>query len=285
MNVKVKYQQLRSAGKLHGTLKRAVELRKQRDAMKELPGDRLATPLKQHRNNARTLIPLGHAGMDAEARIRDQNRRLKNWTSKQAGLETRLRTNDEGRYSRRCTYTHYTYTPLVQSYGVACGKALYFHFDGTVKRVAAPRGYRWGTDANGIRLISLSNPKADYHPLAEDLLDGVKVVVEKLRDNLRIRIEAGKKQKQQLGAVKRAEREGATVCLADSLRAGNCATGSINWAKRHGLDPQRHYRPSQVLALANGDIQRVAIVVTVALKRHRTEMERGYALLEEHAVK
>lgn len=289
MRIKTNYQQLRCDGKFHGTLKRAKALRKQRDARRELPSDRLATPLKQRFDAARVLIPLGNAGSEAVSRIHAQNTRLKNWTEARAGLCTRMRTNDLGRYSSRCTYTHYTYTPLVQSYGVNVGKAIYFHFDGTVRRVIAPRGYRWETDSNGIRLVSLSDPQADYHPTAGELLAGMRSVVAKLRENLRIRRESfkkqNKKQKQQAAAVKRAEREGATVCIADSIRAGNCVAGSINWAKRHGLEPQQHYRPSQVLALANGDIQRVALVVTIALKRHRREMERGFALLEEHTCK
>ena len=53
-------------------------------------------------------------------------------------------------------------------------------------------------------------------------------------------------------------------------------------SRRHDLDPRRHYAPTQLLALANGDTRRVAAVVSVALRRHREEMARGYALLSDH---
>jgi Arc/MetJ-type ribon-helix-helix transcriptional regulator len=91
-------------------------------------------------------------------------------------------------------------------------------------------------------------------------------------------------RKEACARIRRAEKEGCLVCLADSLKAGNCRGGSESWARRHGIDPMAHTLPSVLLAKANGEYRRVSLVVTVALRRHEREMRQGYADLSEHYV-
>lgn len=84
--------------------------------------------------------------------------------------------------------------------------------------------------------------------------------------------------------VDRGEAAGVYVCAADSVRAGNCRAGTESFATRHGLDTRRHYMAGELAALANGDAYRVRGAIIAALRRHRTEMTRGYAMLSEHLL-
>ena len=296
--IQAKYQQLKRQGKLTGTIKHAAELAEQRKARRKRQEiDPLTIPLHQRYKNATTVIPLGTLTgqwWQAINRIQCENPRKQNWEAARATKEpTQLRTNNHGRYSSRVRFIKYTYTPLIQSYGVATGKTLYLTFDGQRHTFTAPHGYQWRKDRNGIKLQSNSNREADYHPTVADIVAGSKYLVAKLKSNYKQRQEAAKLQRQQakeakekeqhyLAAIKRAEKEGAMVCFADSIRAGNCVPGTERFTERHHLNRHQHYRPTQLLKLANGDAARVALTITVALKRHKEEMVRGYALLSEH---
>ncbi len=235
-------------------------------------------------------IPLGgHSTEEARQTAHRWHPRRQNWeTPRAADIPEALviRERDNGRYSRRCFWHHIVYPILVRSIATIDGKSLHFSYgDDPDRIVIAPRGYRWGTDQHGIRLFKGSNPSDDYHPDSDDLrtLTGY-AIARKLRENERTRKESLAKLRQQKGAIRRAEREGARVCLADSVRAGNCLVGTTSWARQHKLDPARHYRPSKLLALANGDMARVSIVCAVALRRHNAEMARGYSILAEHKI-
>jgi len=240
-------------------------------------------------------IPLGSHSPNGIAACTD-NRKKNFRTPKATLLRSRIDTHDLGRYSSRCSYTHYEYTQRVESWGAVIGNNLYYRVDaadglrsGICK---APRGFRWDIDANGIRIVSRTDARCDYHPTAADLIGtGVPKLAEAAKRNLAIRREQAalareekKNQQRAIALIRQAEREGATVCLADSVRAGNCRAGTENWARNHGLDPQKHYAPSKLSAIANGDGARVAIVIATAIRRHRTEMARGYAELSDHRI-
>ena len=239
------------------------------------------------------IIPLGSHTHQGIAACTDA--RKKNWRSPKATrCASDIITTDLGRYSSRCTYTHYEYTPVVESWGAVVGNHLYYRIDtanGIVCRtVKAPRGYRWDIDANGIRIMSLTDSRCDYHPTAKDLLNKIDLRLV-ARENLATRKqqealarEQKKNEKRAIALISKAEREGATVCMRDSLRAGNCQAGSESWARRHGLDPKGHYAPSQLSEIANGDGLRVAIVIATAIRRHRVEMDRGFAELSDHRI-
>lgn len=83
--------------------------------------------------------------------------------------------------------------------------------------------------------------------------------------------------------VDRGEAAGCFVCLADSVRAGNCRQGTMTWGTRHSLDPQRHYRAAELLPLANGNLRHVRAAVVVALRRERRELAAGVCELSDHA--
>lgn len=234
------------------------------------------------------VVPLGEAASDLQEQVRGRKR---NWELPKASraMPVRgwfVRDIDNGKYSSRCTYTHWTYELRVTSVAFVRPGFIWFWFANDARReFKAPRGYRWDSDSNGLRLVANANEDHDYHPTAADLIfRGVKWIVGQIKANAAARRATAAKMRQEQSALWKAEREGATVCLADSLRAGNCRAGSEQWAQRHGLDPRRHYKPSEVLALANGDTHKVALVASVALRRHRLEMERGYAVLAEHRV-
>lgn len=74
------------------------------------------------------------------------------------------------------------------------------------------------------------------------------------------------------------------ICAADSYRAGNCVTGTASFASRNNLDVRRHYSIGDLIALANGDAKFVRAAALAGMRRERREMERGYALLQEHVA-
>ena len=71
--------------------------------------------------------------------------------------------------------------------------------------------------------------------------------------------------------------------LADSLAAGNCQAGSEQFARRHGLNPTRWYKPNELLAVANGDAQRVRLAVLAAVRRHDRLAEAGAQVIYPNA--
>lgn len=221
--------------------------------------------------------------------------RRKNWNSPMATVSDAADTwtNEEnmGKYSSSVTFDRWEYTPAVGCYAIDRGKlGLEFHWMGQVSFLQPPAGYKWGKDRNGIRLVALNDADKDYHPDSDDLRWYSKAAVRakanamamKRRESARLVREQRRQEKADLNAVKAAEKEGAMICLKDSTVAGNCETGTRNFAARHGLDPAKHYRPTELLKIANGDAKRVRLAVAVGLRRHRREMAQGFALLADH---
>jgi len=277
-----------------GTIKDAVKKRRERLNRRHVAEP---LPLETRVKRARIIVPLGmdhreEAGRDAR-RLYPQR---KNWDSCAAVAEwwqnTHVRDISHGRYSSRCTYTRYTYEPQVGSFAFLTSYGMCYVYRGKKYRFRNPHGYRWGRDENGLRLYRVKKPSDDYHPQSTDLIgpDGTPAPLRSLtaivRENTKVRNEtaarARAETKRAKDAAQKAEREGCRVCVADSLRAGNCYAGTSSWARRHGLDTSKHYEPSKVLELANGDAHRVSLVVNVALRRHREEMQRGFCLVSEH---
>jgi hypothetical protein len=141
-----------------------------------------------------------------------------------------------------------------------------------------PDGYHWNKDVNGIRAVYGPD---DFHPQIGDLWkeNAVEEIVRRLQENAQRRKLLAAQE-----AATKAEAEGVYVCVADSLRAGNCLAGTKSFAQRHGLDTRKHYHAPDLLEMANGDGSRVKLTITSAVIRHHQEMERGYATLEEHLL-
>lgn len=146
------------------------------------------------------------------------------------------------------------------------------------KQWTAPDGYAFGIDENGVKLFRKDSPKDDYHINAEDVLSSSRPsLVEILEGNRQRRLQTEAENR----AVE-AEAEGVWVCLKDSLRAGNCRTGTESFAVKYGFDVRKHYPAKEVLNRANGDYGRARLAISAAISRHRREMEVGYADLENH---
>lgn len=298
-NTTTNYSALRQAGLLLGTIKAAAAKHEARVAARALP------PLKKSHTrmiDARVRVQLSSSDM-AQSIVcaRTDYPRRQNWLTPKPST-TRKTTGygiqdiDNGKYSSRCTYTHWTYQPWVTSYAwlTYAGKSIGWRIWAETGTTKAPRGYRWERDANGVKLVSVADPRNDYHPDSEDLRTlSPRQLAAKLRANAATRraadklarAEAAKTKKQQAedrSAMRRAEQEGAEICLADSIRAGNCQAGTKNFADRHGLDISKHYRPTQILKIANGEAHRVRLAVAVGLRRHRHEMDQGFCVIADH---
>ena len=152
-------------------------------------------------------------------------------------------------------------------------------FHETRRRVTLPAGYVWEIDVNGLRAVDATSRRDDYHPSAAELLrkDAAAYLVAKINANRARRQEIAAKL-----AVEAAAVQGVYVCLADSIRAGNCRQGTLSFGQRHGLDPERHYSAPELLEIANGDASRVRLAVTAARLRHEREMATGVCELSDH---
>lgn len=242
---------------------------------------------------AGAIVPLGDMATEMLGRVQAIETRLRNWSlgaragriaakygpPAQYSIESRGSNSD---WSKASTFRR---GAVVHSVAGGDRRVMVYRLWGRDYTIIAPRGYRWAIDAEG---LCLRGAAGEYHPTAPELIaaasDRCRELVAALKDRAATRRQHRAKAKQQQAMIRRAEREGATVCLADSVRAGNCRAGSETWSRNHGLDPTQHVTPSRLLALANGDTARVAIVVASALRRHMAEMDRGYTLLAEHRI-
>lgn len=142
--------------------------------------------------------------------------------------------------------------------------------------ITLPDGYTWGQDAIG--LFAQCGPD-EYHVTGADLIsrNPAKTIVELLHEKRRMRDEMRAK-----ASAERASLDGVYVCLADSLRGGNCLAGTLRFGEAHHLDPDRHYSALELLAIPGVDSGRVRLAITAARLRHAREMEAGVCVLADH---
>jgi hypothetical protein len=188
--------------------------------------------------------------------------------------ETEWKNGKPQHYTRA---THYNY---VRSLALITSPTTVDYICHTTRvRVALPAGYSWDVDPDGLRVVCDDSRRDDYHPDAADLLrrNATEYITGQLRAN---------RERRQMFAAQRAAElakiQGVYVCLADSLRAGNCPVGTRAFAARHGLDTRQHYEAPALLGLANGEANRVRLAITAARLRHERELKAGYCLLAEH---
>lgn len=233
-------------------------------------------------DRARNIFDRVHVGphgvADEDELKRRYNPRAKNWETQPSTHPTaygRAYDNDTYRGSYR-GWTHVTHILYVECWARHTRRVAWVHGHGhKTLRVKAPRGYEWSHDRYGLYLRRLSDG-ADYHPNYHDCARGPRHIAARLRAAADLRDDRGVSSR----AVRRAEREGMRVCMMDSRRAGNCSSGTLSWCHRHSVPTRGHIRPSVLLLF---DDQRVQRVLRHALDRHRAEMRRGYARLEDHA--
>jgi hypothetical protein len=282
---------LKIEGKLQGTIKSAMARHEERASRKQTQ-DTLSLPVSERLLRRSTLVPLGPESIRyTEEYNQKKYPRRRNWLDPRP-IKTRHTLScdeiDNGEYSSRCTFHYWTYIPIVTSSAliINSGQTIIWNFAlNTPTHLKAPRGYHWDVDNNGLRLVANRNNDIDYHVNSDDLnnYDGHDLA-RKARENHKIRVEERKKARADKKAILTAEKEGCMVCAKDSIKAGNCKYGTISFAKRHHLDPAKHYKPSDLLDIMNGDAPRVRLAVAVALRRHKQEVARGYALLEDHTI-
>jgi hypothetical protein len=205
-------------------------------------------------------------------------------------------TVNHGRYSSRCKYTHYTYGVTITHTLRAAGRVLVGAIptaDGGSARLSRvlPAGWTWGHDAQGLRAVGAGG--IDYHPTLADIRDHARgtwysaqarALAAKRRAAERERRAAERAQTQEGRAMRRIGPGDVWVCLADSIRAGNCMAGSVRFATAHSLDTRRHVLGAVLLRLATSAPERVQAVVEQARRREAKEFVRGYAVLAEHVA-
>ena len=222
-------------------------------------------------------VPLGDQDAAfARNLAREKYPHRSNWESPEGGKETTVISRSHGSYSSRCSFTRWSYTPVLKSYAFISrwggNGLLYHHHQGTFV-VSAPRGWYWTTDENGLCLKSKSFPKDDYHPISDDLKKGPRFV-HRQAVALRRKRQAKQRESRQDMAGMLKGKHGVRVGLHDSHDAGNCDAGTLAFARRHGLDPKGYYSPAKLLAL-EPDNQRIKLAIAMAIRRHKRHAANG----------
>jgi hypothetical protein len=275
-----KYSKLRSEGKLNGTLKacraKAAE-RAARKAIKKQP--RLC------------VIPLGDL-TEAQTKVEAQrlNARIQNWegrTIEQNSLKSKsvnIVATNHGRYSSRCTYNRYTYRPAIRSCGAVTARRLLWFCGGEFGKIAAPRGWRFGRDINGLFIARVNGTDAmnRYHFLMDDVKGGAAGLrsAALAHEEKQRKAAADKKAKQKAGKLLDVARSlGVWVRVSDSLRSGNCAAGTMSFARSHNLGTVAV--PAVILQRISGSVvgyqrEQIARAISYAEQRSAEDLARGF---------
>jgi hypothetical protein len=146
----------------------------------------------------------------------------------------------------------------------------------------AVSGLRWDIDLHGLRAVDKLGD--DYHPTVDELTSpgAIAAVISSYNLNMDARRAARVEREKNDRAILGADKRGVRVGLPDSLAAGNCREGTESFAKRHRLDVRQWYRPSALLAIANGDAQRVRLAVAMAVRRHDALIAAGAQVFYPH---
>ena len=250
-------------------------------------------------------IPIGTQLPSYIPRLYDY--RKKNYTNLQACFKpSHLKTNSHGRYSSRCKYERFSYTPMIQSFGYLINKnTLYFRTDtdqGIISRtIKAPRGFHFAIDHLGFKIQSNSIKSMDYHFTALDLLPYAikkndyksgQLMVAIAKSNYKARKQVNLKSdifspdpKRVNKVIKEAERLQVQISIVDSIKAGNCLSGTQVWAMRNHLNTSNHYQIQSITDKLDGENRdRVKLVILRAIERTKNELERGESLLQDHSL-
>jgi len=281
MSTRQHYSDLRAAGKLHGTIKAAVEKRQERDKLQE----------EADESYILELIPLGpDHRRQAEKAARAKYPRRRNWDHAAETIhKSYVATINHGRYSSRCRYTRNSYRPQFRSCGcVTAGQALLLI--GEMKyRFLAPRGWKYGRDANGLYLVRHNESRKvfRYHPNSDEWVRGIAAIraaaINHESNQRKLISESRQKQRQQRSMQKAMKKFGVEVyvCFRDSYKSGNCAAGTATWARKNKINTRSHI-PVKVIKRLAGDDRQVLRVVDYANARTLRECERGYSELSDH---
>lgn len=276
-----KYQRLRSAGKLHGTIKRAREVRSTRDSRQSPPPPRPR------------VVRIG-LGPETEARVNAAARkirpRVKNWVAPHATTDLAVRsvqTRDipQGRYSSRCTYERYEHCGVVRSAGRQTRKRLLWFVGEQCGTIIARRGWHWGCDQLGIYVARTCNRNTThrYHVDSDDCVAGWSRIWRNAMQHTDKQKQLAREQHASPveTLIAQAARLGLHVDEADSVAAGNCRAGTRAFRLQHGLrDLVRIDVLQQLATTATGTLQhQIRRTIEHAARRCQNDLKRGYCLL------
>lgn len=277
------YSALRKSGKLYGTIKRAKELRKQRDRLQEsyYPQKRLE------------LIPLpSELRSMAMSNAYDRYPRRKNWLTPSPDATSKRPTVqeiDNGRYSSRCKYTHWTYRPQIRCCGIVTKKRLLWFHGENKTLMFAPKGWKFGRDNLGLYIVRNKENRVEfrYHFSGDDLVNK-STLRNAAIEHERTQIESAKRKTEESRNAKKiaklkklALKLGVFVTARDSVNSGNCGVGTKRWADDHGFDIRKSYPMETILRAGkmNGNKYQVERACEAALLRTVKDLDKGYCEL------
>lgn len=216
----------------------AEEVRKKREL--------LALPQKALKQ-ARIMVLIKDQTLASEANksAYSANKRIQNWTYCspvfRAPSKGDYLTNDEGKYSRSCKYTKYSYSPTYMSYVTLAngGRGLVYKYgfknEEHSRAIYAPKGMIFAKDNLGLVVKRLSD-NMDYHPTSDDLKSKkfATLIREKMASNFKTRLiqKQTERRNKFLEQIFQKDLKTTMVTLNDSRKAGNCIEGSLQFAER-----------------------------------------------------
>ena len=276
-----KYRILKADEKFHGTLKLAMEKWYKRSA---IWSERIKAVQK--------LVPLGkETSGHVMSMAMEMFPNRKNWeypkpTKINFPEWVHVQSINHGNYSSRCSYTHYTYSPMIQSWANVTKFGLIFHYGKEAyQRINVKKGYIWGIDSNGI-FLKRESTGDKYHVDSDDLQNGFKYVAARLRELAANRRKEKKEEKKRERALKFLDKLPIYVCKADSIAAHNCPAGTASFISRHNLNHGRtHIKADILLTIGKDDsVGRVKATVLKAKERLAQELVSGYSDLHYHGI-
>ncbi|MBX9839606.1 MAG: hypothetical protein K2X69_14975 [Silvanigrellaceae bacterium] len=163
-------------------------------------------------------------------------KRAKNWRADKSSFSTsqELMFNC-GRYSIRCTFTKYEYQQLIECFALIIGNNAYYRIktnDGLKTGfLIAPKGWKFCSlkiPSADNRLAIVNNKGQEYHLTSAEIIDGItpKQFAAIARHNAKKRSALKKEQK-----IFSTNLKHILVTMNDSRIAGNCAAGTLEFAK------------------------------------------------------
>lgn len=271
MKDREKYAALRSAGKLSGTIKRAVALRAER-----------AQRAVVEKRKRLVKVPLGpDLVRECQEQARKAKPAVRNWSKTYAiaaigAKSIAVVARDCGRYSSRCHYMRHEYDVTIRSCATCTPQRLLWFVGRKSGLVMAARGWRFGRDELGVYVERIANRNAlrRYHFSSDDILSGSIFAAARTHEEL---------QRKNAAEQRADKRVMGDVCVlpGDSLRAGNCQAGTSAFQSLHNL---RGYTTASVLqriAERLGGVRAKQIMRAIAAATARTanDLQRGYCQL------
>jgi len=152
---------------------------------------------------------------------------------------------------------------------LSCGTQLEWCINDQTGMLAAPEGWYWSCDTQGIQIISRDYPDCDYHVTAADVYAGdVDGACSDALVNWSTRAVAAA-EADLYAEIERRGWDDVYVILADSVGAGNCETGTRTWCDQHdiGADQAVHAADVMLSAGDNGSSQRARLACRFAARR------------------